>query len=95
MANRQTGYGALDGRSELHFCDSHLRIEVIGQDALAFGGYSPDSDVLFSNADISVKVRSSLGKETLAPEEHVSMKNSRFRLLINGEEIERETVMEY
>lgn len=95
MSDRLTCFGALNGKTELRFCDSHLRIEANGQEALAFGGYHENTDLLLSNADISVKVRSSLGKETLAPDEHIHVKNSRFRLVINGAEVERETTIDY
>ena len=95
MADRQTCFGAMQGRTELNFRDSHLRIEATGREALAFGGYNEDSDVNICNADISVKIRSALGKETLAPEANVHLKNSRFRLVVNGEDIERETTIDY
>ena len=95
MADCQTCFGAINGHTDLLFRDSHLRIETNGQEALAFGGYSEDSDILISNADISVKVRSAIGKETMAPESRVHLKNTRFRLVINGEDIERETTIDY
>ena len=95
MSDRQTCFGAMNGKTELNFRDSHLRIETNGQEALAFGGYNENTDVRISNADISVKVRSALGKETFAPDENVSLKNSRYRLVVNGEEIERETTIDY
>ena len=83
------------GKSVLNLCDSHLRIETNGRQALAFGGYSEDSNILFSNTDVSVKVRSALQKETLAPDKRICVRNSRLRLVVNGTEIERESTISY
>lgn len=95
MADDTTCFGALNGSSVLNLCESHLRIEANGQEALAFGGSSEDSDILLSNADVSVKLRSSRGTETLAPDDRFTIKNSRYRLVVNGVEAKRVTLMDY
>ena len=95
MANETTCFGAMRGKSVIHLTDTHLRIEVNGQEALAFGGSNEDSEVLLSNADASVKLRSSIGAETLAPDDQFTIKNSRYRLVVNGIEVERISLMDY
>ncbi|MBP0973604.1 MAG: EAL domain-containing protein [Oscillospiraceae bacterium] len=95
MADKMTCFGALDGKTDLNFRDSHLRIEAVGQKALAFGGNTEQTDIQITSADVSVKVRSSLDRETLAPDENIHVKNSRFRLMVNGEEVERAGTIDY
>ncbi len=90
MADDSTCFGALHGYSDIDLSDTHLKIETSGKNALAFGGYSEDTKIKLSNSDVSVKIRTSLQKETLAAEENYSVSNSRFRLIINGENVERE-----
>ncbi|MCR4645663.1 MAG: EAL domain-containing protein [Oscillospiraceae bacterium] len=95
MADKMTGFGALNGKTDLCFRDSHLRIEANGQEAVAFGGVNDQTAIEIASADISVKLRSSFGKETLAPDDQIRIRNSRLRLVVNGQDIEREASVDY
>ena len=95
MADNSTCFGALYKSSDISLRDCHLHIETIGQEALAFGGYSEDTHVMLSDSDTKVDVRSALGKETFAPDENIIIKNSRHRVIVNGSEIKRAVTIDY
>lgn len=95
MADRSTCFGSLNGGSDIKLCDSHILIDAIGQEALAFGGYNEDTKVLLSNTDSKVDVRSAVAKETMARDENITIKNSRHRLIINGSELKRPVTIDY
>jgi hypothetical protein len=95
MADNSTCFGALYKSSDISLRDCHLHIETIGQEALAFGGYSEDTHIMLSDSDTKVDVRSALGKETFAPDENIIIKNSRHRVIVNGSEIKRPVTIDY
>ena len=95
MADNSTCFGALYGSSDIDLSNCHLHIETIGQEALAFGGYSEDTRILLCDSDAKVEVRSALGKETFASDENICIKNSRHRLIVNGSEIKRNVTIDY
>ena len=88
MADASTALGALNGRSDLDISDTHLKVDASGKNALVFGGYSEDSNIVLANSDISVKIRTTLEKETFAREENIKINNSRTRIIVNGQEVE-------
>jgi hypothetical protein len=69
--------------------DTHLKIDVSGKNALVFGGYTEDSNIVLGNSDMSVKIRTTLEKETFARDRNIKIKNSRSRIIVNGHEVER------
>jgi EAL domain-containing protein (putative c-di-GMP-specific phosphodiesterase class I) len=89
MADASTVLGALNGRSDLDMSDTHLKIDVSGKNALVFGGYTEDSNIVLGNSDMSVKIRTTLEKETFARDKNIKIKNSRSRIIVNGHEVER------
>jgi len=95
MADASTVLGALNGSTFLNISDTHLKVDAAGQNALVFGGYNEDTNVILCNSDINVKIRTSLGKETMADDRNVKISNSRFRLIVNGQEAERNGNISY
>lgn len=95
MAERSTCFGALNGRSDINIRDAHLRLSLIGQEAIAFGGYNTDSCIDFSDSDTLVDLSSADGKPTYAAENNISFTNSRFRLISNGSEVERPVTINF
>ena len=95
MADKSTGFGALNGSSRLKMSDTHLKMEAIGHEALAFGGYSKDTSISIVDADAQVDIKNSIGKDTFAPEENIISKNGRLKIKINGKDLNRKTNIDY
>ncbi|MBR4627207.1 MAG: EAL domain-containing protein [Ruminococcus sp.] len=95
MADSSTCFGALNGSSDLCLNNAHIKIDSIGHSALTFGGYSDDSRVMINDSDIMIDINSSLGKETSASGENYVIRNGRFRLKVNGSEIQRSITTKY
>ncbi len=95
MADNSTCFGSLNGSSVIEICDSHLRVDAIGQDALVFGGFSEDTTVLLADSDTKIDIRCSSGRETLAPDRNVTIRNGRLRLTVNGQEVDRDVTVDY
>lgn len=95
LADDSTCFGALNGHTDIDLTDSHIKIDAIGQEALAFGGKTDDSRISVTDSDTRVVVRSALGRDTLARDEDFFIKNGRHRFVINGEELERAVTINY
>ena len=95
MADSATCFGALNGSSDIEIHDAHLRLSIIGQKALAFGGYSEDTSIAITDSDVKIELKSADGKPTFAPDSSISVLNSRFRLIVNGNEIEKPVTINY
>ena len=95
LADKSTCFGALNGHTDIDFTDSHIKIEAIGQEALALGGRSGDTRITIADTDTNISVRSALGKDTLAPDENICIRNGRHRFTVNGVNIERDVIIEY
>jgi DNA-binding LacI/PurR family transcriptional regulator/EAL domain-containing protein (putative c-di-GMP-specific phosphodiesterase class I) len=95
MADSSTCFGALSGSSDIDLKDTHLKLDSIGQEVLAFGGCNKDTRLRVTDSDMSIVISSALGKETTASDENICFRNVRFRLKINGENVERDVKTEY
>ena len=95
LADNSTCFGALNGHTDIDFTDSHIKIEAVGQEALALGGRSGDTRITIADTDTNISVRSALGKDTLAPDENICIRNGRHRFTVNGVNIERDVIIEY
>ncbi len=95
LADDSTCFGALNGHTDIDLTDSHIKIDAIGQEALAFGGKTDDSRISVTDSDTRVVVRSALGRDTLTRDEDFFIKNGRHRFVINGEELERAVTINY
>ena len=93
--DKSTGLGSLDGASKLDFSIASVRVENAGEEALAFGGYSEDTEVNLMSVDTRVKVYNKLGKETFAAEDKVKIVNGRCKIYVNDVEVERELVFKF
>lgn len=94
-ADCATALGALNGKSELDISIASIRIEGSGVDALAYGGLTGDTDINLSSVDTRVKLFNKSGKDTFAPDDRISILNGRCRVVVNGNEIERELVFKF
>ena len=96
MADNSTCFGALYGASEINLGDSHLKLDAIGQEALALGGYNEaETFIQLTDSDTRLDVRSALNKATSASDKNFTVKNGRLNVIINGEEIEHTVTIEY
>ena len=96
MADNSTCFGALYGASEINLGDSHLKLDAIGQEALALGGYNEaETFIQLTDSDTRLDVRSALNTATSASDKNFTVKNGRLNVIINGEEIEHTVTIEY
>jgi hypothetical protein len=95
MADQSTCFGALHGSSVLDISETHSRIDVIGQEALIFGGYNENTSIILADSNNNIKVKNSIGKDTFASDENFSIKNGRLNLTVNGSALERSVTMDY
>ena len=93
--NNSTCLGSLYGSSDIRVDFLTLRITNSGQEALAFGGYDPDTVVALINTDTHSSVKTALGKDTFAPPENFRVVNGRQVFMVNDYEVPREVTVEY
>ena len=93
--NNSTCLGSLYGSSDIRVDFLTLRITNSGQEALAFGGYDPDTVVALINTDTNSSVKTALGKDTFAPPENFRVVNGRQVFMVNDYEVPREVTVEY
>jgi len=90
-----TCIGAMNGSSELSFSVATLRIENVGKTAFAFGGITSDTVAEFNSVDTKVKIYNSIGKETNAKDENITMVNGKCVISVNDVEIKRNLIYRF
>lgn len=94
-ADHSTCLGSLDGATDISAKYTSLKLRNAGQKALIFGGYNENTKMQFMNCDTQIQLRSSMSKDTFAPDENIVFINGRRRILLNGTEIERPLHFDY
>ena len=90
-----TAIGALNGAAELISTAASMKIEASGERALAFGGYGEDTVLTFKGSDTKVEVHNSLGRDTFAKQENITIVNGRRKFTVNGKDVPREMTFDF
>ncbi len=79
-----TGIGSLKGGTD--YCQERatLRVSGSGSHALAYGGLNDNTKILIVDSDTSVDIMTACQKDTMAPEDNITIKHGRNRFMING-----------
>ena len=89
-----TCLGALNGKSNITVAIASLRIENAGEKALAIGG-TEDTIATFNDVDTKIELHNSLGVETYAKDENITMVNGKCNILVNDVAIRRALTYKY
>ncbi|MCR5282573.1 MAG: hypothetical protein K6E18_04325, partial [Lachnospiraceae bacterium] len=84
-----TCVGALQGATKMTASLASVRVESVGENCLAFGGYSGDAVAFFNGVDVKVKIYNSSGKDCFAKDEDITMINGKCSIFVNDKRIER------
>lgn len=84
--DRFTCFGALDGATSFKFYRGALRLFAKGEKLLPFGGFTSDTDISFSECDITAKIMSDIKLEEYLLRDRVEVINGRARVVLNGYE---------
>ena len=89
---KSTCIGSLTGTSDFSIENASIHILATGKETLAFGGYNDNVRLNLINSNISVSVKTTLNKDTMAKEENIRIINSTYQGIINGKESNREGI---
>lgn len=84
------GVGCLNGDVSINIYNAAMILEVQGKKAIALGNYNKTANIQTKNADVSVKVKNSIGIDVGA--EMVHSINGRGRYFLNGKKVVREII---
>ncbi|MBO6113640.1 MAG: EAL domain-containing protein [Lachnospiraceae bacterium] len=85
---RCSAIAALDGSTYLHTERVGLRVIAGGDKVLWFGGFIKESDIDLYDTDTNVRLETSVEELARATIKYSKITSGRFRLAINGEEVE-------
>lgn len=94
-ADACTAMGSLEGASNLDINIASFRVDNIGENAMAFGGLTDNTVASFVGVDTRIKVHNTIGRETYAKDENITIVNGRCKIMVNDEEIERDIVFKF
>ena len=94
-ADNSTGYGALEGSSRIYVAFASMHMGISGKNALALGGRSENTDIVFNNVDTRSDVHNLIDKDTYAPPERIRLINGRRTFMVNDKEIERKLTYDF
>ena len=94
-ADKCTALGSLAGSTKLDISTASVRVNNAGEKAVAFGGLEGETEISLVGVDTRVKIFNTLGVETFAKDENITIVNGRCRIVVNNEEIERELVFKF
>ena len=95
MSEKSTCFGALYGSTEINFTESHFKLDAIGHEALIFGGYNENTKISITDSDSKIELKSGLEKFTYAPDSNINIRNGRYRIIINGNELDHNVTVNY
>lgn len=84
------GVGCLNGDVSIHINNAAMILEVQGKEAIAMGNHNKTANIQTKNADVSAKVKNSIGID-IGAEIFYSI-NGRGRYFLNGKEVVRESI---
>ncbi len=86
-ADYSTAFGTLEGSTDLRINTSGIKYSGTGSDALVYGGYNENSDIIIQNASVNIDLRSGLKKITNALPEKIHEINGSSNVMLNGFEV--------
>ncbi len=89
-SNESTCLGSLEGFTELKTQNVGLKVENAGKNALAVGGKECETSIKLNSTDIRVEVHNSLGRDTYAAEDNISIVNGRVKFMVNDQNVDRQ-----
>ena len=84
-ADRSTGVGSLNGSSVIDIDTAAYKYKAVGKEALIYGGFNDDLEVVISNCDITIDLVSDSGKIVYGSEEKIKEDYTLKDIRINGE----------
>ena len=87
--------GARNGMTMFSAAIATLRLENIGEDALAIGGPKGDVKAHLQNVDTKVTMHNSSGRDTFAADEDITFVNGSCSIFVNDTEIKRKLVYQF
>ena len=90
-AQKSTGFGAVEGKTEVSVRNAILSAECNGKYALALGGYEQITEICVENAEVKTDVWNEVGMVTASDLKDIRIKNGVIRRRINGEDKENIT----
>ena len=91
-ADKCTALGSLIHDTKLDISMASARVNNVGEKALAFGGFEGDTNISLIGVDTRVKVFNTVGCETFAKDENITIVNGRCRIIVNDNDVERELI---
>lgn len=89
-ADISTCLGSVNGSTDVKISYATVEMENAGKEAIAFGGYNENTDVMCHSADIKVNIHNLIDKDTFAADDRIKIVNGRRSFTVNGRQIERE-----
>jgi hypothetical protein len=89
-SNESTCIGSLEGYTKLTTQNVGLKVENAGKNALAVGGKECETRIQLNSTDIRVDIHNSLGRDTYADEDNISIVNGRIKFMVNDQNIDRQ-----
>ena len=86
---KSTCIGSLTGSTDFCMENAAVSISTSGKEALAFGGNNDNVRMNLHRSSVSVFVKSSLNRDTMAKDENIRMVNCTYQGSINGIKLER------
>ena len=83
-----TGVGSLNKKTDFSVETGAFRATIAGETALAFGGFSKDTDAYFLNSDCSIDLNSKNAPEEYLLFDRIRSVGGRTNVLVNGREID-------
>ncbi len=82
-ADKGIGIGGLNGTTDFVVLASSFRFAGSGNELYVYGGNGADTNVSFTNSDVSIDMKSEHGKITNAQDENVQVTYGRYRVILN------------
>ena len=89
-----TGIGALEGNTMLETDSSALKLECMGEQALAVGGFNEEQSIVLRNSDTKWTVHNKLDKDVFTKEEDLRVVGGKARFVLNNSDIDRSSAFE-
>ena len=83
-----TGVGSLNKKTSFKVENGAFRATIVGETALAFGGFSKDTTAAFLNSDSSIELNSKYPPEEYIPFDKIENVGGRTSVIVNGREID-------
>ena len=94
-SENSTCMGAYNASSKIDIEIASLRAESVGKEALIFGGINGDTEVSLISVDTRIELHNAIGKDSMIEDDKFKIVNGKFKVMVNGERIERELIYKF